>query len=103
MKIHFTPSARAQIVSATNYIRHDNPEAARRFRQRVETVLRRLNKFQNSGRPIPEFPGVPHREIIVAPYRFFYRVVWKKVWIVAVWHGAQLPAVPEDIEGLTTG
>ncbi len=100
MKILFTPSARTQIVSATNYIRQDNPEAARRFRQRVEVVLRRLIKFPNSGRLIPEFPGVPHREIIVAPYRFFYRVVGKKVWVVAVWHGAQLPKVPEDIKGV---
>ena len=100
MKIHFTPSARAQIVSAVNYIRYDNPEAARRFRKRVEVVLRRLNKFPNSGRPIPEFTGVPHREIIIAPYRFFYRVVGEKVWIVAVWHGAQLPAVQEEIKGV---
>lgn len=100
MKILFTLSARTQIVSATNYIRQDNPEAARRFRQRVEVVLRRLIKFPNSGRPIPEFPGIPHREIIVAPYRIFYRVVGKNVWIVAVWHGAQLPAAPEDIEGV---
>src|SRR4030065_629483 len=83
-KILFTPSARAQIISAINYIQRENPEAARRFRQRVETVLRRLNKFPDSGRQIPEFPSLPHREIIVAPYRFFFRFVGKKVWIVAV-------------------
>ena len=100
MKILFTPSARTQIISATNYIRNENPEAARRFRQRVESILRRLNKFPDSGRHIPEFPGVPHREIIVAPYRFFYRVVGKKIWVVAVWHGAQLPTVPKDIKGV---
>ena len=47
-----------------------------------------------SGRSIPEFPDLPHREVIVRPYRFFYRVVGKTVWVVAVWHGAQLPASP---------
>ncbi|MBI5576526.1 MAG: type II toxin-antitoxin system RelE/ParE family toxin [Deltaproteobacteria bacterium] len=99
-KILFTPSARAQIISAINYIQRENREAARRFRRRVETVLRRLNKFPDSGRQIPEFPSLPHREDIVAPYRFFYRAVGKKVWIVAVWHGAQLPEVPENIEGV---
>jgi hypothetical protein len=25
----------------------------------------------------------------VSPYRFFYRVEKKTVWILAVWHGAQ--------------
>ncbi len=100
VKILFTPSARTQIISAINYIRREDPEDARRFRQRFEVVLKRLMKFPNSGRQIPEFPSVPHREIIVAPYRFFYRVVGEKVWIVAVWHGAQLPVVPEDIEGV---
>lgn len=99
MKIYFTPAARTQFVAALYYIRRDNPEAARRFRLRAEEVLKRLVKFPESGRQIPEFPGVPHREVIVAPYRFFYRVVGKTIWIVAVWHGAQLPGAPEEVEG----
>jgi toxin ParE1/3/4 len=32
--------------------------------------------------------------VIVAPYRFFYRVAGETVWIVAVWHGAQTPKDP---------
>ena len=44
---------------------------------------------EDSGRIIPEFPDLPHREVIISPYRFFYRVEKKTVWIVAVWHGAQ--------------
>ena len=47
-----------------------------------------------SGRPIPEFPDLPYREVIVAPYRFFYRVKDNAVWIVAVWHGARIPQQP---------
>jgi plasmid stabilization system protein ParE len=42
----------------------------------------------------PEFPDLPFREVIVKPYRFFYRIKDKAVWIVAVWHGAQLPDQP---------
>jgi plasmid stabilization system protein ParE len=38
---------------------------------------------------IPEFPELPHREVIVSPYRFFYRVEGKTVWIVTVFQGAQ--------------
>jgi len=71
------------------YIRRDNPLAAKRFRERAEKVLRRLEAHPDSGRVIPEFPDLPHREVIVRPYRFFYRVEKKTIWIVAVWHGAQ--------------
>jgi len=34
------------------------------------------------------------------PYRFFYRVKGGTVWVVAAWHGAQIPDAPgEVIEG----
>ena len=100
MKIRFTPSARIQFLSALAYIRRDKPDAALRVPRRAETVLKRLVKFPESGRAIPEFPELPQREVVVAPYRFFYRVKGKAVWIVGVWHGAQLPNLPEDIEGV---
>ena len=94
MRVRFTPSARAQFLAAISYIHRDNPEAARRFRQRAERILRRLVRFPRSGRHLPEFPDLPHREVIVLPYRFFYRVQRRDVWVVAVWHGAQLPEPP---------
>ena len=91
MKVFFTPTARAQFLAALDFIRRDNPPAARRFRRQAETRLRRLVKFPHSGRVIPEFPDLPQREVIVSPYRFFYHTVGRTVWIVAVWHSAQLP------------
>jgi len=95
----FTPSARLHFLSALAYIRQDNPLAAIRFRKRAESVLRRLEKFPDSGRVVPEFPELPYREVIVAPHRFFYRAEGRFVWIVAVWHGAQIPGIPTDKEG----
>lgn len=95
MQLRFTPSGRAQFLAAVAYIRRaDDPAAAKRLRVRAEKVLRRLERFPQSWRVIPEFPELPHREVIVAPYRFFYKVVTKTVWVVAVWHGAQLPQKP---------
>ena len=95
MKVLFTPTARRQFLSALNYIRRDNPSAAVNFRKKAERVIRRLVDFPDSGRTIPEFPNIPFREVIVRPYRFFYRVEGNKVWIVSVWHGAQLPNPPQ--------
>lgn len=94
MTVRFTPSGRMQFLRAVAYIHQDNPSAAKRFRQRVEKSLRKLREFPESGRALPEFPELSYREVVVSPYRFFYRVQGKIVWIVAVWHGAQLPQKP---------
>jgi len=92
--MRFTPSARLQFLEALAYIRRDNPLAASKFREKAERVLRRLDEYPESGRVIPEFPDLPHREVMVPPYRFFYRVEKRTVWIVAVWHGAQEAGEP---------
>jgi toxin ParE1/3/4 len=96
VKVRFTFSARAQFLSALTYIRRDNLGAAFNFRERIETVLGRLEEFPDSGRVVPEFPELPYREVIIAPYRFFSRVKGEIAWIVAVWLGAQLPEEPKS-------
>jgi toxin ParE1/3/4 len=98
VKVRFTPSARTQFLAAIAYIYRENPDAARAFRHKTQKVLSRLQRFPQSGRVLPEFPDLPFREVIVPPYRFFYRTREKTVWIVAVWHGAQLPEEPHEIE-----
>jgi toxin ParE1/3/4 len=95
MKVRFTKSARIQFLEALAYIKKDNPTAARHFKEKAQSILARLEQFPDSGRVIPEYPELTHREVIVRPYRFFYRAVKSTVWIVAVWHGAQLIDQPE--------
>ena len=96
MKVRFTPSARNQFLKALAYIRQDKPSAAVKFRDRAEKILRRLEDLPESGRLIPDFPDLPYREVGISPYRFFYKIKGDLVWIVAVWHGAQIPKEPED-------
>jgi len=84
VKVRFTPSARTQFFSALSYIRRDKPSAATSFRDRSEKILRRLEDFPESGRIIPEFPELSYREVIISPYRFFYKIKADVVWIVAV-------------------
>jgi toxin ParE1/3/4 len=95
-KVRFTPAARAQLLAALTYIHADRPSAAEALRQHAEEALSRLHEFPESGRVLPEFPDLLFREVIVAPYRFFYRVKADTVWIVAVWHAAQLSEEPGD-------
>ena len=94
MKVRFTSMGRAQFLAALDYIRADNPAAALALRHRAAQSLSRLADFPESGHSLPEFPELPFREVIVAPYRFFYRVKADTVWIEAVCHGAQLPDEP---------
>jgi toxin ParE1/3/4 len=94
MRVLFTPSGRAQFLDAIRLLQKERPRAAIAFRKKTESSLQRLTLYPESGRLLPEFPDLPFREIIVAPYRFFYRLHGKTVWIVAVWHGAQLPKTP---------
>jgi plasmid stabilization system protein ParE len=94
VRIRFTPSGRSQFLAALAYIRRDDPAAAARFRRRAEIALRRLQRFPGSGRVLPEFPELPYREVLVGRYRFFYRTEGGTVWVVAVWHGAQIPEEP---------
>ena len=105
MNVRFTPSGRRLFLDVVNHIRSENPDAALSFRKRAETSLRRLGRFPDSGRAIPEFPSLPHREVIVPPYRFFYRREGDAIWIMAVWHGAQLPDPPPKkvLRGKTAG
>jgi toxin ParE1/3/4 len=91
LRVRFTDSARSQFLAGLAYIHRDEPSAGIRLCRCAEVVLRRLAKFPESGRVIPEFPELPYREVLVPPFRFFYRVKGETVWGVAVWHSAQLP------------
>lgn len=88
-----------QFLTAVATIAQDDPQTAVKFRDRAEQALRRLLRYPNSGRLIPEFPELPFREVVVPPYRFFYRREGANVWVAAVWHGAQLPTEPKKKTG----
>jgi len=96
MRVRFTPAGRRQFLAAIAHIADDRPAAAARFLARARLSLRRLARYPRSGRRIPEFPDLPYRELVLPPYRFFYRTEGPVVWIVAAWHSAQLPEAPGD-------
>jgi len=94
-RIDFTPPARAQFLAAIEYIRAERPSAARAFRDRSNESLKHLIRFPDAGRRIPEFPQLGFREVLVGRYRFFYRLEGDVIWVVGVWHDAQIPSEPE--------
>jgi plasmid stabilization system protein ParE len=97
-RIQFTRPA--QFLSALAYIRSERPSAAIGFRERSVETLSNLIEFPESGRVIPEFPGLGFREVLVDRYRFFYKPVGDVIWVVGTWHDAQIPPEPADPGGI---
>lgn len=96
MRIGFTASAERQLLEALRAIATDRLSAAVRLLDRVSAALTRMRDFPESGRRVPEFPDSPYREIVLPPYRMFYRRDRDGLIVVALWHEAQLPDRPED-------
>ena len=92
--VQFTPPARAQLLAAMSYLRANKPSAVGAFRTRTFEALSRLAEFPDSGRVIPEFPQLGFRDVLVGSHGFFYRVVGGTIWVVGVWHDAQIPQQP---------
>ncbi len=93
-RIDFTPRARAQFLAAVDYIHSERPSAARAFREGSNEVLKHLIRLPDAGRTIPEFSQLGFREVLVGRYRFFYRLQGDVIWVVGVWHDAQIPDEP---------
>jgi plasmid stabilization system protein ParE len=94
VRVRLTPDAHSQLLEAVTAIMRDDPGAATKFLERAEKSLGKLADFPLSGRSLPEFPGLPYREVFAAPYRFFYRIEGDRVWVVALWHFARVPRAP---------
>ena len=99
-RVQFTPPARAQFLAAVDYIRAERPSAAQAFRDRSYDALGHLVRLPDAGRSIPEFPQLGFRELLVDRYRFFYRLEGDILWVVGVWHDAQLAAEPGSPDGV---
>lgn len=71
---------------AVEYIRTDNPSAAKATAARIRQGLERLPQFPLSGRVVPEFAEAGYREIIVAPFRIVYEATDARIVVLRVWH-----------------
>lgn len=77
--------------------------AAERFLAEFNRGMRRVQRFPLSGSRLPENPDCEMRQIIVwKNYRVFYFVEPARgaIWVLNIWHTAQVATVPELPEGL---
>lgn len=67
-----------------DHIAKDNPSAARRHVDKLVKRMRRVKRFPNSGRAVPEVANDAIREVIEGHYRIVYIVDPKVKTITAL-------------------
>ena len=88
MKIVWTKRAVNDIHQVREHIRSENPPAAARTGERIETATSYLAQFPESGRK-GEVPGT--RELVIPglPYIMVYRIQGGRVQILRIFHSKQ--------------
>ena len=89
MRVRWTIPAADDLEELTDYIRRDNPTAAREIAGAILESVSRLAAFPSLGRP-GEAPGT--RELVIprfSSYVVVYRVTSHAIEVLHVWHGAQ--------------
>lgn len=86
-KICWSSLALQDLRSIRDYIKRDNPSAGQREAIKIKKGVERLTRFPLSGRKLSTLPTV--REIVIGNHRLFYRVHFKQVEILRVYHGKQ--------------
>jgi len=84
VKVVWSPLAVDRVSEVAEYIALNNPIAAENWIDSVFDSVKRLEKFPNSGRIIPEIQLKEFRELILGNYRIIHRVEEKQVSILTV-------------------
>jgi toxin ParE1/3/4 len=84
--------ALSDLENIFDYIASDSRRYAQYTVQNIFKAPERLLMFPDSGRHLPEFPNLPHRELILGNYRIIYRHDAEQdiVKVVTVVHGSRL-------------
>lgn len=84
--------ALSELENIFDYIASDSHLYAQYTVQNIFKAAERLQTFPESGRHLPEFPNLPHREVILGNYRVIYRYDPEHgaVNVVTVVHGSRL-------------
>ena len=91
-KLIWSERAVTDLEDIYDYIAKDSPTYAQYQAERLVMSVERLEQFPESGRHLPEFPYLPHRELLVGGYRLIYRYDKQRdaIHIVTVVHGSRL-------------
>ena len=89
-EVVWTEPALSDLDAIADYIALDNPEAAKKFVQRVFKHSAHLESHSKIGSKLSEYRGWRYRQIIEPPCRIIYRQEQDTVFIVHVLRSEQL-------------
>ena len=90
--VEWSEEARRDFLDVINFLRVESPSAAKRFLSLLDRGLRRIRRFPDSGRPIPEDATPPgeeptRREVLVMTWRVGYQLSSGRITVLYVIHG----------------
>lgn len=86
MKIIWSPTSLRHFASWIGFIAKDSTSAAMNERTKILKTVKKLEKFPQSGRIVPEFGSPALREVIKKPIRIIYRIKGGKIEILTLHH-----------------
>ena len=86
MTVRWTARARTDLAEIHRFIAGDSPQAAERVVQEIVATGRRLVRFPESGRVVPESLTRDIREVVASPYRVLYVIRKRSVYVLGVIH-----------------
>ena len=89
-EVIWTEPALNDLDAIADYIALDNPEAARRFVQKIFRHVWQLADHPRSGSKPPELKGWRYRQIVEPPCRVFYRQEGTRLFILYVMRSERL-------------
>lgn len=89
-KVLWSKSAKMDLEDIINYIKLDSKSSALKVLVTIQSQVKDLYDFPDKGRVIPElerFNINSYREIIVSPWRIFYKHIGLNISIVSIIDG----------------
>ncbi len=92
VQVEWTKKALSDLHEVYEFIAKDSLRYAQLQVEKIQEVVLNLTKFPASGRKVPEFTGLPYREVLLGNYRIIYRITDAKdcIIVMAILHGRQL-------------
>jgi plasmid stabilization system protein ParE len=88
--VEFALVAQHDLQAIVEFIATDDPVAAARVLDQIESRTASLQRMPERGRVVPELAAVgihTYRELVVGPWRLVYRITGKTVYVLAVLDG----------------
>jgi addiction module RelE/StbE family toxin len=88
--VEFALVAQDDLQAIVEFIARDDPVAAARVLDQIESRTASLQRMPERGRVVPELAAVgihTYRELVVEPWRLVYRIIGKTVYVLAVLDG----------------